>query len=122
MQVVPGLKGKTNGKFTQQCIEDGAIIQTDAYHSYRKPLAEKFAHQYHVFDARSGLLHWLPIVIGNAKAFVNVTFYRLDEKHLQRYLDEFCFRFNRRNFNGKTFERLLLALVSAKPLTFAEWT
>jgi len=122
MQVVPDLKGKTIGKLTQQYIEEGSIIQTDAYHSYRKPLSEKFTHQYQVFDANSDLLHWLHIVIGNAKAFVNGTFHGLGEKHLQRYLDEFCYRFNRRNFKGKIFDRLLLAVVSTKPLTFAVLT
>lgn len=122
MQVVPNLKGKTIGKFTQLNIKEGSIVQTDAYHSYRKPLAEKFSHQYQVFDANSDLLHWLHIVIGNAKAFVNGTFHGLGQKHLQRYLDEFCYRFNRRNFKGEIFSRLLLAVVLAQPLTFAELT
>ncbi len=103
-------------------IREGSTVQTDAYHSYRKPLAEKFTHQYKIFDADSDLLHWLHIVIGNAKAFVNGTFHGLGKKHLQRYLDEFCYRFNRRNFKGEIFNRLLLTIVSAKPLTFAELT
>lgn len=89
MKVVPNLKGKTIGEFTQKNIEVGSIVQTDAYHSYRKPLSEKFEHQYQVFNAESDLLHWLHIVIGNAKAFVNGTFHGLGEKHLQKYLDEF---------------------------------
>jgi len=64
----------------------------------------------------------LHIVIGNAKAFVNGTFHGLSLKHLQQYLDGFCYRFNRRKFKGEIFYRLLLAAVSAKPLTFAELT
>ena len=79
MQVVTDLKGKTIAKFTQQNIKEGSTVQTDAYHSYRKPLAEKFAHQYKIFDADSDLLHWLHIVIGNAKAFVNGTFHGLGQ-------------------------------------------
>lgn len=122
MKVVPNIKGKTIGEFTRKNVKEGSIVQTDAYHSYRKPLAENFEHQYQVFDAGSDLLHWLHIVIGNAKAFVNGTFHGLGEKHLQKYLDEFCYRFNRRNFKCEIFNRLLLAVAGSKPLTFAELT
>ena len=40
MKVVPNLKGKTIGAFAQKNIEEGCVVQTDAYHSYRKPLSE----------------------------------------------------------------------------------
>lgn len=50
MQVVPNLTETTIGKFANQNTTEGARIQKDAYHSYRKPLAEKHEHQYEVFD------------------------------------------------------------------------
>jgi transposase-like protein len=48
MQVVPDLKGKTIGKFAKVCIEEGSSVETDAYRSYRKPLAEKYLHKYQI--------------------------------------------------------------------------
>ena len=39
---------------------------------------------------------WLHIIVSNAKTFVSGTFHGLGEKHLQSYLDEYCYRFNRR--------------------------
>ena len=122
MKVVTNLKSTTIGKFAEQNITEGTKIQTDAYRSYRKPLAEKYEHKYEVFDANSDLLHWLHITIGNAKALVNGTFHGLGEKHFQRYLDEFCYRFNRRYFKENIFNRLILAVVSATPLPLAELT
>ena len=120
MQVVPNLKSKTIKAFASISIEENAQIQTDSYHSYRKLSAEKFAHEYEVFDPESNWLHWLHILVGNAKAFVGGTFHGLKDKHLQLYLDEFCYRFNRRYMSGSIFDRLVVATVGSRPLTYAE--
>ncbi len=87
MQVVTDLKGKTISKFAKSRIAEGASVQTYAYHSYRKPLAEKYLHEYQVFDADSDMIKWLHTIISNAKAFVSGTFHVLGKKHLQSYLD-----------------------------------
>jgi len=120
MKVVPNLKGKTIGKFAAGAIAEKSRIQTDAYSSYRKPLAEKYNHGFEVFDKDSGALHWVHKAISNAKSLVNGTHHGLPAKHLQAYLDEFCYRFNRRYFSTAIFDRLALASVSAKPLPLAE--
>jgi len=122
MQVVTDLKGKTIAKFAKNNIADGTTVQTDAYHSYRKPLAEKYQHIYQVFDADSDMLKWLHIIVSNAKAFVAGTFHGLGKKHLQSYLDEYCYRFNRRCMGGIIFDRLLLAVTQSAPLRFADLT
>ena len=120
MQVVPDLKGKTISKFATQNIEAGTIINSDAYYSYRKPLAEEWLHQYRVFKPESGMLHWLHTAIGNAKEFVRGTYHGLSKRHMQNYLDEYCYRFNRRFFRDELFGRLLCAVASAPELSFAE--
>jgi len=90
MQVVPNLKGKTIAGFVKSSIIEDSVFQSDAYHSYRKPPAEKYLHEYQVFDLDPDILHWLHIIIGNAKAFILGTYHSLGKKHLQSYLDEFC--------------------------------
>lgn len=122
MQVVPNLKGKTIGKFAQNAIAEGSVVESDAYHSYRKPLSEKYLHEYQVFDADSEMLHWLHTIISNAKSFVLGTFHGLDKKHLQSYLDEFCYRFNRRRVESQLFARLGCAVMASSPLRFADLT
>lgn len=47
----------------------------------------------------------------NFKAFIIGTYHGAERVHLQLYLDEFCFRFNRRNYRESMFERLLNAAV-----------
>lgn len=122
MQVVADLKGKTIAKFAKNSIADGSTVLTDAYRSYRKPLAEKYQHEYQVFDADSDMLKWLHIIVSNAKAFVSGTFHGLGKKHLQSYLDEYCYRFNRRAMGAIIFDRLLLAVTQSAPLRFADLT
>ncbi|MDR2904283.1 MAG: transposase, partial [Clostridiales bacterium] len=60
------------------------------------------------------------IIISNAKAFIEGTFHGLDAIHLQRYLNEFCYRFNRRWFKSGVFSRLLKVCASSGKITFHE--
>jgi len=46
----------------------------------------------------------------------------LDKKHLQAYLDEFCYRFNRRKWQDQLFNRLLHACAVGPVVTYAELT
>jgi len=120
MCVVPNLKGKTVGTFARKAIAENSVIETDAYHSYRKSLSEKFNHNWQIFDSDSKVLAWLHTIISNAKSFVQGTFHGLDELHLQRYLDEFCWRFNRRHRANNIFFDLLRSVVSAPKATYAD--
>jgi len=57
-------------------------------------------------------LPWVHIAIGNLKAFLLGTFHGVTRKYLQEYLDEFCYRFNRRFVEKQIPNRLLnLAIV-----------
>ena len=66
------------------------------------------------YDHDSGLLHWLHIVISNAKAFILGPYHGLPKKYLQSYLDEYSFRFSRRGFGGALVERLSLSIVLSR--------
>ncbi|MFA7468749.1 MAG: transposase, partial [Desulfotomaculaceae bacterium] len=61
-------------------------------------------------------------VVSNVKAFIAGTFHGLDAKHLQAYLNEFCYRFNRRRFKGELFNRLVKCCLSSPTITFTELT
>ncbi len=67
-------------------------------------------------------LPWVHKIISNAKSFILGTYHGLGKKHLQSYLSEFAYRFNRRFWQSQLFDRLLNACVLNKGLTFAELT
>ncbi len=96
--------------FATECIAPGSVVQTDSFKSYRKPLAKDYTHEAQNFDPNSEHLKWLHRITGNAKAFIIGTYHGTSTKHLQMYLSEFCYRFNRRSFGGAIFDRLLLAI------------
>lgn len=64
-------------------------------------------------------LPWVHIVISLAKRFILGTYHGVSSKHLQRYLDEFCYRFNRRVGEHRMFSRLLTACALGSKLTYS---
>jgi hypothetical protein len=84
---------------------------------YRRLTKEGFLHEAEVFDHKENPEHlqWLHTLISNAKACISETYHGLDDIHLQAFLDEFCFRFNRRRRVDRLFARTLIACSVAKP-------
>jgi hypothetical protein len=60
------------------------------------------------------ILPWIHIAISNAKRQIINTFHDVKPEFLQKYLDEFCYKFNRRYFGEALFNRLFVACVSCK--------
>ena len=61
----------------------------------------------------------MSLVIAHAKRFLLGTFHHFCKKHLQRYLDEFCYRWNRRHLERHLASRLIAACSLAPPITYA---
>ena len=60
------------------------------------------------------VLLWVHIAISNAKRQLLNTHHDIKPEFLQKYLDEFCYKFNRRYAGEALFNRLLVACVSYK--------
>ena len=100
---------------------DVQTIKTDDYPPYNA-LDEKYHHLGEVVKAHEAQekLPWVHILIGNAKSFIRGTYHGVSHKHLQSYLSEFCYRFNRR-FNEKQMtDRILTACLFTTNITYAE--
>lgn len=108
MKVVDDLKGKTLQQIVNQYLADQTKVECDGYHSYRG--LEHVALSYSLYQP--GDLHWLHTLISNFKAFLLGTYHGRCI-HLQNYMDEFCFRFNRRNADDQLFLRLAGAIASS---------
>jgi len=76
--------------------------------------------QFHKSTPESAVtdLGWLHIAVSLAKTFILGTYHGVSKKHLQRYLDEFCFRFNRRFKENSIHNSLIRACISAQPLPY----
>ena len=114
MRVTPNIKQASVRKFAHAAFANGSEILSDGYCSYI-PALKNYAHEYQPYDPDSGLLRWLHIVISNAKAFILGTYHGLSKKYFQSYLDEYSFRFCRRDFGVALLERLTLAVSLSHP-------
>lgn len=113
MECLENLKGVTICKYANNHIEEDSTIESDACRAYLKSLAQKYMHVYSIFDATSTDLLWLHTMISNAKSFFQGTYRGLERKHVNLYLAEFCFRFNRRHFHEMLYQRLMIAALAA---------
>jgi transposase-like protein len=123
MQVIPDVKGITLMEFAEKNIVPGSTINSDAYSSYFA-LAKSYDHQPLKFNIKENPDHlkWLHTIISNAKAFIGGTYHGLDAKHLQAYLHEFCYRFNRRTVKRELFNRLVQSCLTTSTITYPELT
>ena len=58
-------------------------------------------------------LKWVHIAISNAKRNLLGVYHKIKGKYLQLYLDEFCYKLNRRYFGNRLFDRLVLAVAKS---------
>ena len=58
------------------------------------------------------ILPWVHIAISNTKRLFLDMHHRIKNEYLQYYLNEFCYKFNRRYFGEKLFDKVVLAAIS----------
>ncbi len=116
MQVTSNIKQASVRKFARSAFAENSVIRSDGYRSYI-PALKDFTHEHKTYDPSSGLLHWLHVIVGNAKAFILGTYHGLPKDNLQSYLDEFCFRFSRRSFQSALIDRLAFAIGASSRLS-----
>jgi len=122
MEVIPDVKSATLIDFANRHIQSWSTISTDKYRSYMALVAQGYQHEAKEFNVKANPDHlkWLHTIVSNAKAFIGGTYHGLDLKHLQAYLNEFCYRFNRRKFKGEFFNRLVKCCISNYTITYPE--
>ena len=123
MLVIKDIGGLSLKGAATSYITPGSVLVTDGLPSYQ-PLGSGFDHQSLVAEGVENpaeLLPWVHIIISNLKRWLLDVFHGVSAKHLQSYLDEFCYRFNRRSERTDLFRRVLNRCVRyTKPATYAQ--
>lgn len=125
IQVVPDVKAKTLLDFVEDTCEPGSTIYTDGLAAYKNLPSRGFTHDANAVSKGSDPAHVvLPAVHRVAslvKRWLLGTHHGgIGAQHVEAYLDEFIFRFNRRKSNarGLLFYRLLQNAVVVKKLDY----
>ena len=120
---VPTLESKHIEEILKKKVKQLSTLKTDAYKSFLFIAGKGFYHYPKRMDDTRKLAAHLPRVhtlIGNVKNAFRATFHGVSAKHLQRYLDEFMYRFNRRFWESQLFDRLLNTCLITNTITFSE--
>lgn len=120
---IPDLTQASLHGFIAQAIEPGSTVRTDGLRAYLG--LEGYTHDRRVQRRQPQGEHLLPRVhrvVSLLKRWLLGTHQgAIGQEHLDYYLDEFTFRFNRRKSasRGKLFYRLVQQAVQVDPVTFA---
>jgi len=99
----------------QNQVDYKTTALTDGYKGYSKLTKVIANHEVVVVADKTKvdkIFPWVHKTISNAKRLLVGIHHSVNSKYMQNYLDEFCYKFNRRYFGKKLFDRLLIASVS----------
>ena len=123
LRTIPDVSKASLHGFIRQAIAPGSTVRTDGWPAYRG--LDGYVHDRQVQSHQPEEEHLLPRahrVISLLKRWLLGTHQgAVSPEHLDDYLDEFTFRFNRRTskFRGKLFYRLAQQAMQTDPVPFA---
>ena len=119
LQVVPDASGPSLTGFVKLNVKPGVIVVTDGWPGYAPLSGMGYRHRPRTQRQPARAERILPRVhrvFGNLKTWLRGTHHGVGHQHLQAYLDEFSFRFNRRRTPMAAFQTLL-GIGSQRPPT-----
>lgn len=115
MKAVKDITKNTIEDFAKQFIAPSSQVNTDGFRA-NTGVASIAIHQSKVTtpDLVDEWLPWVHIAIANLKRFLLGTFHGISLHYVQDYLNEFCYRFNRRFWEKQIPSRLLKLCLNHK--------
>ena len=112
-RVIPKAGSLQLGGFMRDHISQEAKVTTDQWTGYA-PLQKEFKNLSRIPSGKKGTnFPDLHRVIMNLKGWLRGMHHHVDD--LQAYLDEYCYRFNRRFMKGGIFDNLMLRMINCPP-------
>jgi transposase-like protein len=122
--VVPDRSARSLGGFIERNVAPGAAIITDDWSGYAKLGERGYCHtavaergDMQVAETFLPIIH---LVFSNLKTWLRGIHHGVSPQHLQAYLNEFTFRFNRRFYPFNAFRSLLGIAGDVTAPTYAE--
>jgi len=126
MRQIPDASAESLMSFVQDAVAPGSVIHTDGWLGYLPLEGKGYKHDVTFLKGKkktpSALMPRVHRVISLLKRWLIGTHQgAVSHKHLDSYLDEFTFRFNRRRSKsrGKLFFRLAQQAVAVDPVTYS---
>ena len=113
MVVIPNSSSETMNGIVANNLLPTTTVKSDGWRGFNriKDVASKHIKKIAPPQNASNALPWVHTMISNAKRnFLGIN-HKIKDEYLQNYLDEFCYKTNRRYFGKNLFERLIIASV-----------
>ena len=112
MKKIKNLEAKTAQALIKEYIDSDSVLQTDKSTTFSDLSDCIDVHVREISGTKEGNfnLKWVHIAISNLKKHLQ-TYHMISERMMQNYLDEFCYKLNRRYFGEKLFDRLIVAAI-----------
>ena len=124
LALVPDRSANSLGGFIERTVTPGAAITTDDWSGYAKLGERGYCHtavaergDMQVAETFLPIIH---LVFSNLKTWLRGIHHGVSPQHLQSYLNEFTFRFNRRFYPFNAFRSLLGIAGDVTAPTYAE--
>jgi len=115
-KVIKHSSAKELGDFMKANIDVSANVKTDKWNGY-KPLEKDFPNLVQVESGKKGgNFPDLHRAIMGFKGWLRGIHHKVD--HLQSYIDEYCYRFNRSHMQKDIFKNLMKRMIKAQPLPY----
>ena len=118
LAVIGNYSGESLAGFVAAAVAGGSTVVSDGWSGYAALKDVKHDPKVVGPMAAHVVLPWVHRVFANAKRWGLGVYHGLRRRHLQAYLDEFVFRFNRRRTPAAAFERLLGLAVGLQPTSY----
>ena len=131
LRLAPNRGAKTLTGFVQENVVKGAVVRTDGWDGYDGLAKLGYTHEPMVLggkgDKTDAHLPMIHIAFSNLKTWLLGTHHGVSRQHLQAYLNEYVFRFNRRFYPMTAFNSILGIAAHASAPTYealysGEWT
>ena len=123
MSTVARVDGHSLKRFTTANVKKGSALRTDGWSAYRSVAKAGYTHEAITTGggrAAGQTFPWLHTFISNMKRMLLGTYHSVSAKHLDDYLAEFTYRANRRWMEATLFDRLVVAAIDSKAVTYKE--
>jgi len=112
IHVISSLSNDELTRVASKMVAPSAVVMTDGKPCYNtlKKLCMQHKKEI-VLDKKKvcKVFPWVHIAISNVKKKLLGLHHHINDAYMQNYLNEFCYKFNRRHFGQALFDRLLVA-------------
>jgi len=100
----------------EEHIKNDAQVLADGWTGY-KPLKEEYPNLKQILSQKGKNFKMLHIQIRNFKNWLRGVHSYCNKEYLQKYIDEYFFRFNRRNHRKSILDKIIQRCMAHKPVT-----